>query len=279
MNSSKSNFCYREKRLKPFLKHVFPRFIQCQPLIECNAHISMYGVTKDVAEMIMKAGTVRNFKPIHYNPFLWVDVDAMGSSMKLKQALVKRGYSFLMFLSGNKGAHFAIKRVANPSSDLYLRDKMLVQREIRGLPGGEDVDISLYNKPLHLIRAIGCVHDKTGKRKSFYFKHHGEYIPDVTEYKISQFNRYVDYEPEIDEVASWRSLQNAILAHYGPTSSRYLALWQLSKDLFKNGFDQHLVDKIVRIYNDDFERPHERSEVERAIKDAHKAVFGPATVN
>lgn len=279
MSSNKTDFCYREKRLKPFLKHQYPRFIKCSPLHTCNAHLSMYAVTEEVATMIAMAGSVRGFKPAHYNPFLWLDVDAMGSAMKLKSEFVKADFNFIMFLSGNKGAHFAIKRTANPSSDLYLRDKMFVYKELLGMAGAEDIDRSLYNKPLHLIRAVGCTHDVTKKKKTEYFRHRGSNIPDVTEYDVSFLIRSSDKEPEIDEVPSLDSYHNIIIRHHGPTGSRYIALWQMAKDLFKSGFSEQIIRKMVGIYNELFERPHQGSEVDRAIQDAKRAVFGTTAVD
>lgn len=129
---------------------------------------SMYGIPRSEADKFLERGSYEGYSGVCYDsPYLVIDCDEDGNVDEVASILREKGLSFDVYTTGNRGAHFYVKRVVLSSPLLYLVEKSWVATNFPEL-----VDIKLYS-PLHLIRQPGHYHEKTGKRKELLTSYPG----------------------------------------------------------------------------------------------------------
>lgn len=269
----KSDFIYKEVRLHVRHKFYIPCFYpHGHGLVVKNGHVSLYSVTKEVAKKIQLSGSIKGWMPVHYSSVCWIDVDDLESGDEVEQRCKELGFFYARYFSGRKGWHFAIKRKAEPCTELYAKDRVFVRKFFSDLPAFNHFDLSIYH-PMHLFRGIGCRHEVTRLPKKLVSFNRGQNIIDISEYPTDAISkRLAMYSRQSFDDNSWTTLRNAMCWHNGPEGSRYTALWQLAKDLFRNGMTRGQVQILCEVYNDSFDNPHDAKEVDRAIGDAAKAI-------
>lgn len=276
LQKPEDSYCYREKRCHLRLKYIKPRFSNLgHGIVTANAHVGMYAVTADTARKIELSGSIRNHRPVHYSSVLWVDVDSIVSAKAIVKAARMHNLDFNVYFSGNKGMHLAIRRDAVPSSDLFARDKAIVQDLFKGSEGYLDVDTSIYH-PMHVLRAVSCKHEKTGKVKRLVYKFRGGAIPNARDYEPSLMARNpIHFEPCDWGIDIWERVLTVMATHQVHSyNTRYHALWGLARDLCKVDCPITLIDSLVRLFNDRFNKPHQPEEVQRAVSDGVYSVKG-----
>jgi len=268
-------YSWREVRVRVRWKHIKPVFIDFGAgVVHKNAHIGLYAVTEEMARRIMLSGSVRRWTPIHYSTIVWIDLDTKDPTAisELVGRLRELGWFFTVFDSGHKGYHICFKREAVPSDELAYKDKALVREHFKDLRCYRDFDRGIYH-PLHLIRGVGCYHEKSGKRKTPLCTVRGSVIPSSDGYDVSHLQRYLYERADVSAVENvWERLRNTSCFHNGPHGSRYTAIWKLAKDLTKLGLSRSQILALCEVYNDSFDNPHEHQEIQRGVADGIRAV-------
>lgn len=270
-----NDFCYREVRVNVRRKFPVPCYVDLgNGIVTKNGHVSLYAITEDMAKKIRLSGSVKGWMPIHYSSVCWIDVDSIEAGDEVEKRCRELKFRFARYFSGNKGWHFAIKRIAEPDAELFGKDRVFVRKHFRDLACFQYFDLSIYH-PLHLLRGVGCIHEKTRYRKEFVSGSRGTNIPDVREYVVDSITKYTAiYYQQFYGANAWNAVRNLCCLHNGPPpgGSRYQTIWRLSKDLFRQGLSTTQVMAFVEVYNGSFENPHEHQEVERAVRDAARAI-------
>lgn len=119
---------------------------------------SIYAVREADSDAIRAAGTIAGFSGTVWSPSLWVDCDSEEASHSVERRLRQASIAYQKYTTGNRGAHFEIERLHEPSHLLPALDRAWVQQNL------PEADLSLY-KHLHLLRVVGGKHEKTGQRK------------------------------------------------------------------------------------------------------------------
>lgn len=127
---------------------------------------SLYQVTKETAEAVEQAGTVKGFKGIVWSKRLWIDFDDEDAARRADSKLKEMGYDYVCYTTGNRGLHYGILRNHAPSHLLPLLDKAWVKEHF------PDADTSIYTH-LHPFRIPGTLHEKTGRPKTLLFERGG----------------------------------------------------------------------------------------------------------
>lgn len=120
---------------------------------------SLYAVTEEAAAAIAAAGTAAGFKGIVWSERLWIDVDSYAAADVIEGKLREMGLDFIAYDTGNRGAHFGISRLCEPSHLLPAQDKKWVREQF-----GDLADLSIYTH-LHLFRLPGTKHEGSGREK------------------------------------------------------------------------------------------------------------------
>lgn len=133
------------------------RFIRSADLPNCGFS-SVFMVDEGTADALRTNGDFSGFKGVVHSPMLWIDCDTEEASNAVEAGLSELGLSFEKWTTGNRGAHFGVKRDANPSPLLPEMDKAWVKARF------PSADLKLYSH-LHLFRCPGERHQKTGRQK------------------------------------------------------------------------------------------------------------------
>lgn len=120
---------------------------------------SVYAVDEATATTLQSSQDPRGFKGIVWSEKLWIDCDTEEASNSVEAGLKKLELGFEKWTTGNRGAHFGVNRIAEPSQTLPLQDKAWVKARF------PEADLKLYSH-LHLFRRPGNPHDKTGRKKT-----------------------------------------------------------------------------------------------------------------
>lgn len=137
------------------------RFYLASEIPQFGFH-SLYGVTREVAEKLKEVGVAGYTGPV-WSKTLALDCDQGEAGRRTAdRLLISLGLGFTVYKSGNKGFHYYIDREVAPSADLPQQDKEFVKGFSNAHP--DLFDLSIYTH-LHLFRAIGGKHEKTGERK------------------------------------------------------------------------------------------------------------------
>lgn len=273
------DYSWREKRCKLKVTGPYPYFIDTHltTLPEGNAHYSMYGIRKQDAKAYQKLYTKEHVIYPHYSSEIIIDAETERALLGVLSVCKEKNWTYFLFKtgSGSAGGHIHIEREAEPSDILYLRDRMFIERHFDGIP---DIDIKVLH-PMHLIRGIGRYHETTGIMKQLDHVHYGSVVPSVVDMTVHELllERHArirhNYKQTIN--SDWTRIQNVMLRHNpeGVTvGSRYTALFCLSKDLFKCGFNYTVVEFVAAQFANEFEAPSEAPDISKAVADAHRAV-------
>jgi len=130
---------------------------------------SLYAVTKESAEAIIKAGTTAGFKGSVWSERLWIDIDSYDKADAVEQRLKSMGVDFVAFDSGGRGVHFGVLRSADASHLLPHTDKQWVREHF------PEADLSIYTH-LHLFRLAGSLHETGGRNKRLVTEQRGSLL-------------------------------------------------------------------------------------------------------
>lgn len=130
---------------------------------------SLYSVSKETSEAIIKEGTTKHFKGVVWSERLWLDIDSYEKADGTEQKLIEMGVDYVAYDSGGRGAHFGILRDASPSHLLPQRDKQWVREHF------PEADPSIYTH-LHLFRLPGTLHERTRRPKHLVSERRGEHL-------------------------------------------------------------------------------------------------------
>lgn len=234
-----------------------------------NNHVSMYCITQPTAQKILNSYTIKGHRKIeHYSEELIVDVESFDLSEGIKSICLEHNLQFQIYHTGNRGHHFHIRRQAIPSCYLYLQDKILAMEMFKEIL----FDTQIY-LPLHTIRAIGCVHEKskTGKRKELIFEHNGLSMLSTTQIPINTLLRNVDFHTTDTEIAQFTQL-NMILANtrikLREGQGRNRELFVLVCKLFRVGISERLAWEIVSMWNNSLAEPMDSGELDATFRSA-----------
>ena len=144
------------------------RFVPTDDL-PTSGFVSVYAVSACDAEAIERTRTTAGFKGVVFSTTLLVDCDTEEASNVVEGRLRQKALAYSKFLTGNRGAHFEIPRLTEPSHLLPQLDKAWVAANL------PEADLSLYTH-LHLIRRVGAVHEKTKERKILVHEQNGEVL-------------------------------------------------------------------------------------------------------
>lgn len=274
MRLKADDFVFKEKRVHLKQKYIAPVFVAMgNGIPKCNAHCSVYSVTAKVAKQIELSGSIRKYHPAHYSRYLIMDVDSRIAGQNVTERLIELDINFKRYDSGHKGFHFAILRDAEPSEHLCYQDKDLVFELFKGIEYFCDIDQSIY-QPLRVIRAVSAVHEKSKKRKTLDMERDGSNRLSVIGREVSVLQKSVMKFDDNGKDTDYNRLRHAFALHNGDMSTKYHNLWAAAKDFLKAGLSLPATLEIVNLYNQNFDSPKEYKEVERAVNDARRAVFG-----
>lgn len=262
-----SLFTYREKRLRVAWAPGAPYFVDFGPTLPTtNAHVSLYAFTHPQSRAIAMSGSVKGWRPVHFSAELIVDCDTLQSAVDVEEVLRHKDVSFNKYSSGNKGFHYHIPRECEPSDDLCLRDKLLVESMFPGV----ELDTGIY-RPMHLIRGIGCAHEVTRRRKALVDEFVGECVLSCNDITPSQADvQWFRASENCDSRSEWARFQDRVIMHHpvGSKGSRNLAIFCLAKDLYRSGLSSDVVQELCEHFNAAHQHPHDDAEVLRAVTSA-----------
>lgn len=130
---------------------------------------SLYLVTQEAAEAVVKAGTTQGFKGVVWSERLWLDFDSYEAAEQAELKLITEGVDYVGYDTGGRGAHFGILRNTAPSHLLPLQDRKWAEEHF------PEADKSIYTH-LHPFRIPGTTHDKTGGVKRLVCEQRGSAI-------------------------------------------------------------------------------------------------------
>lgn len=266
-------YVFREKRLAVNWKPGAPYFVNFgQSFPETNAHVSLYCYTEDVSKAVAKSGTVKKWCPVHFSNELVLDCDTFEAVQAVDQVLSSLDVSYRQYNSGNKGCHFHVDRSCEPSEMLSLKDSLLVKDFL----GGVELDTGIY-KPMHLIRGIGCMHEKTYRRKTLVKSTDGSSMLSHQHVKITDKHlANFKLQESSDDRCEWKKFQNRMWYHH-PVSGRgkrNAALFCLAKDMLKSGLSQQTTLELCEFFNSSFQFAHDEVDVAKAVQSAMSQVGG-----
>src|SRR5271165_1349821 len=123
-----------------------------------NGFSSVYAITEESAKEVVERGTTAQFKGSVCSSHLIMDFDDEEAGLQARGRLRAEGIAHEVYHTGNRGCHIYIPRPHLPSLFLPQIDKGWVKANY------PNADLGLYT-PMHLIRVIGAIHDKTGHKK------------------------------------------------------------------------------------------------------------------
>ena len=225
---------------------------------------SVYGVTKQEADAIVKAGTTAKFAGTVWSARLWVDIDDYHSAEVVKERLTRLEYDFVMYMSGGKGAHFGILRSSDPSHLLPLLDKQWVKATI------PEADVSLYNH-LHLFRLQGTIHEKTGNKKELVYEQRGKAI-EMALWASARDNIKKELKPVSISTASSVFESKRVMANSVPTTigNRHATLLRLCYALADLGTPPEVAHWWLSEVNKMCEEPKTGEELEKIVNSAYQ---------
>jgi hypothetical protein len=235
-----------------------PKFVHANDLHSLEGFISLYAVTKDTAEAITEAGTAAGFKGIVHSERLWLDCDAYEKADAVEERLKERGYDYVAYDTGGRGAHFGINRANGPSHLLPLQDKQWVQENF------PECDSSIYTH-LHPFRLPGTSHQRTGKRKCLILQQQGSYLqlPRSTKQILREENGCFDGESLRKSIFDIHFIQrNSEACKAG---ERHPQLIRLIYALENNGYSKEIARWWVGEVNKRFSPPKSQDEIEKAL--------------
>lgn len=273
-------YSWREKRCHMHTLTV-PHWMDTKSttLPEGNAHYSMYGLTKTGKDTYMEMYTRRHKFLEHYSSELIIDVETRTGLEAILQICHDKDWSYTLFDTGSNGGggHFSIPRDALPSDFLYIRDSAFVELEFENVP---DIDFGIYT-PMHLIRGIGKIHERTRKQKKLVSSYVGSVLPSVQTFSLSEL-QILCHTKRVDALkpvisSDWTKFQQSMFRHT-PTNikqgGRHMALYCVAKDAFKTGLDSNAVMGICTLFNLQLENPHSEEDLKKAVYQAERAVCG-----
>ena len=274
-------FSWREKRLYSKFQRGLPRFINTEmtSLPTGNAHYSMYGLRESDMEAYLNLCTKKHKIYEHYSDELIIDAETADALAFVLDVCNTQGWSYSLYTTGSRegGGHVSIPRIAEPSEILYLKDLSIIFKFFHNV---SDIDYGIYT-PMHLIRGIGKIHEKTGETKILTKCIKGITILSVNDVEIGSLlltkhnKTKLDFKQAIN--TDWRKLQSTMMRH-DPTGishgGRHIAVLCFAKDLFKCGLSYIIVRSMVENFNNEFEEPKSDEGIETAIRQAQRSVYG-----
>jgi hypothetical protein len=150
-----------------------------------------------------------------------------------------------------------------------MQDKLLA---IHAFPE-TTIDSAIYS-PLHLIRAIGCVHEKskTQKRKEKIFEHKGVNNLSVAQIPVSLLMKQAEFNFTPNEDTTTFTQLNMALANTRINlrngQGRNKEAFILTIKLARMSISQQLIWEIISIWNNSLAEPLDGSELNTVYKSA-----------
>lgn len=218
---------------------------------------SLYGVTKETAEAIVQAGTTRLFKGVVWSERLWIDMDSYEAAEPTERRLVEMGLDFVSYDSGGKGAHFGILRLHPPSHLLPYKDKQWVKENF------PNADPSIYTH-LHLFRNVGCVHEKTGRKKELVSTQEGAAL-ELPELKEStSYTEVIERRDQESVFECYRVMAECVPQTNGQRHASLVRLAYALRDEAK--LDAKMASWWLGEVNKLYEQPKGSDEIEKIIR-------------
>lgn len=274
------NYSWREKRGWLHSIGMYPYYVNTKQttLPEGNAHYSLYGIKESDAMKYQELFTKSHHIYEHYSSELIIDAESTKSLEQIVDYSSEHSWSFKVYETGsrNGGGHIAIERDAVPSETLYMRDRCFVMQNFGDV---SDIDVTIYNSPMHLIRGISKVHEITKQKKKMLYAHTGRVTPSVQTLEIYdvllKYHEKRKQNLKIEIESDWTKFQRLLQKHSPnnlTSGKKYSSIFILCKDLFKCGLDMNHVQNVVAFFVSNIEESPRDDTVNRAIEDAYKAI-------
>lgn len=248
-----------------------PSFASSAELAELQGYSSLYGVSEETAQAIVKAGTTEGFKGIVYSERLWADFDSYEAAEWAESKLKEAGYGYVAYDSGGRGAHFGIRRDCDPGHTLPQRDKAWVRAFFER--GGKcAADLSVYTH-LHLFRLPGTIHESTSRVKELVSTHSGRSVklPAWQELKGAQRVQVVTNSVDRSgNISIFHSLRILHASQEASAGERHPQLVRCAYALRDHGVDPQFALGWLQELNKSFPEPKDEREAEAIIQ----RVFG-----
>lgn len=224
-----------------------------------NFH-STYGYPESTADIIREQGNTRNLKgKAVYSDTLYIDVDKDDHVDSVRSRLEELSVPFAEFNTGNRGRHFHIGIVPTEGTNvIYSQIQWLKDNDLWGL-----IDQTIY-KETGQFRAIGAIHQKTGKVKELVDLHYVDKllaIPMLTPPPV-----IVPDTPVDDGDAESRKNYFMNLMAVRDEGGRHGHMYILWRSGLSAGFDRETIKDSIRRWNEQQPNPHTNYMVEQKLK-------------
>lgn len=224
---------------------------------------SLYQVTQETAEAIIKEGSSRFYKGVVWSERLWIDVDSYEAADSTEKKLREMGYDFIAYDSGGRGGHFGILRNASPGHLLPVKDREWVKKHFK------EADTSIYTH-LHLFRLEGTVHERTGRRKELVCKHPGSALslPSFKEEILSAGTPVRKGHQGSSIFDCFRVMANTVPCHNGERHSNMIRLLYALKE------STVLSPEQAYFWLEEWNKMCEEPKSEEEIDKAFRSIYG-----
>lgn len=232
-------------------------------LPECGFR-SVYLVDESTADAFVKTADFSGFRGVVWAPTLWLDCDTEEASVVVEAGLRKLGLAFEKWTTGNRGAHFGVVRLAEPSQLLPVYDKAWVKARF------PEADLTLYSH-LHLFRCPGETHQKTGRKKALLYRVEGQPLTyGAEQLKTPPVDSYAATDGRDDEYGSALA-DNVVMSWSTPQTNgdRNRALATVAYRLAERGEDQAFTRRWLDHVNMLFTEPKDGEELDKIVRYAY----------
>jgi hypothetical protein len=237
------------------------RMLRRDDLPECG-FASVYAVDEQTADVLMRTQDFSGFRGVVHSETLWIDCDTEEASDLVERGLRSFGLGFEKWSTGNRGAHFGIPRMTEPSQLLPSMDRAWVKARF------PEADLKLYSH-LHMFRRPGNPHEKTGSRKTLIERVEGPGIDFREQRNVSESSPAITAAPLIEGsifddpvVMQWTTPQT--------NGSRNKALSTIAYRMASRGETPEFAMRWLQHVNALFLEPKDQGELDHIIRYAYR---------
>ena len=236
-----------------------------------TGYCSLYWFFEEDAKEIAKAGHSRGLGRYKvYSNKLWFDFDEGEQSLENALPKIKSlGAPYAVYDSGGKGYHVSVDIVPMEGYDVPTQQALFVESL------GVVCDMSLYRHD-RILSNIGRIHPISGKSKVLLYK--------ITEGELFNVPKPLVIKKPKQQTAQTVDLQIAmtrallLLERDPKPGSRHTMLWSCAKDFCESGVAYEVALGLLLKINEQFKKPKEPQDVERAVAQAYEMEYYHAKI-
>jgi hypothetical protein len=220
-------FTYRELRPRIELWNKLPLFRDIQTLIMpfYTHHASLYGITKDEANIQKQLGNTKARDVIHYSAELVIDTDNKETATAVWENLINNDVKFELWKLNNYKFYIERSHLDRPSEEMCYQDRQFVKEWFSDCNINQGLDYGLYTSPFHLCRARGSIHEVTGAKSILLHSHNGKYAVTTNNIDVKYYEDIKIISNSDTNISPWAALQYEIDHSLGIGANKHIILY------------------------------------------------------